>query len=271
VVFKLTAAKKLTVLHNFDATGATQDGVRPYAGLVQTSNGQFYGVASAGGTNAAGTLYSITSTGVYATMYNFVPATGSLPYATPIQHTFGYLVGEATSGGAAGHGTLFRYSDNNLRQSFLRLLPTSGVVSQPVGILGQDFIGTNTVKFNGTDAAFSVVSDNYISTSVPSGATTGLVTTTGSQRNQKSNQKFLVTPVVLSFSPPNGPVGTQVTITGNSFTGATKVTFGGAKAVFSVDSYTQITATVPTKAKTGKIQVTTKGGTADSPTAFTVN
>jgi hypothetical protein len=50
------------------------------------------------------------------------------------------------------------------------------------------------------------------------------------------------------------------------------VTFGGVKAtVKSVDSYTQITATVPAKAKTGKIQVTTPGGTADSPTAFTVN
>jgi uncharacterized protein (TIGR03437 family) len=62
-----------------------------------------------------------------------------------------------------------------------------------------------------------------------------------------------------------------VTITGNSFTGATKVTFGGVKAtVFSVDSYTQITATVPVGAVTGKIQVTTAGGTATSRTAFTV-
>ena len=87
-----------------------------------------------------------------------------------------------------------------------------------------------------------------------------------------SNQKFLVTPVVLSFSPASGSVGTPVVITGNSLTGATKVTFGGVKAiVVSVDSYTQITATVPTNAKTGKIQVTTPGGTATSATAFTVN
>jgi uncharacterized protein (TIGR03437 family) len=66
-------------------------------------------------------------------------------------------------------------------------------------------------------------------------------------------------------------VGTQVTITGTSFTGATKVTFGGVKAtMFSVDSNTQITATVPTGAKTGKIQVTTPGGTATSSGVFTV-
>jgi hypothetical protein len=60
-------------------------------------------------------------------------------------------------------------------------------------------------------------------------------------------------------------------ITGNSLKGATKVTFGSKKAIFSVDSYTQITATVPVGAVTGKIQVTTPGGTAVSPTAFTVN
>jgi uncharacterized protein (TIGR03437 family) len=66
-------------------------------------------------------------------------------------------------------------------------------------------------------------------------------------------------------------VGTQVTISGNSFNGATKVTFGGVKAtVFSVDNDAQITATVPTGAVTGKIQVTTQDGTASSSTDFTV-
>jgi len=48
-------------------------------------------------------------------------------------------------------------------------------------------------------------------------------------------------------------------------------TFGGVKATtFSVDSDIQITATVPTGAKTGKIAVTTPGGTAVSKDAFTV-
>jgi hypothetical protein len=38
-----------------------------------------------------------------------------------------------------------------------------------------------------------------------------------------------------------------------------------------VDSYAQITATVPTGAKTGKIGVTTPGGTVTSAATFTVN
>jgi uncharacterized repeat protein (TIGR03803 family) len=273
VVFKLTKAKKakLTVLYNFDATGATTDGVRPYAGLIQASDGNFYGVTSAGGLNAAGTLYKITSTGVYATLYNFASATGSLPFATLLQHTNGKLYGEATNGGAHAHGAFFSF-DLGLGP-FITLHPTSGVVGQPVDILGQGLSQSTSVRFTlNVPASADVFGDTFMTTSVPNNATTGVVKVLLTQGHLTSNQKFLVTPVVLSFSPPSGPVGAQVVITGNSLTGATNVTFGGVKAtVKSVDSYTQITATVPVKAKTGKIQVTTPGGTADSPTAFTVN
>jgi uncharacterized repeat protein (TIGR03803 family) len=273
VVFKLTAAEKpkLTVLHNFDATGATTDGIRPYAGLVQANDGNFYSVASAGGTNAAGTIYKITSSGVYTTLYNFVSATGSLPFATLIQHTNGKFYGEATTGGAAGHGALFSF-DAGLGP-FITIRPTSGLVDQPVDILGQSLSQSTSVRFTpNVSASANVFGDTYMTTAVPDNATTGVVKVLLTQGQLTSNQKFLVTPVVLSFNPPSGPVGTQVVITGNSLAGATKVTFGGVKAtVVSVDSYTQITATVPAKAKTGKIQVTTPGGTADSPTPFTVN
>jgi len=274
VVFKLTKAKKatLTVLYNFDATGATTDGVRPYAGLIQASDGNFYGVTSAGGTNAAGTLYKITKTGTYSRLYNFASATGSLPFATLRQHTNGKLYGEATSGGATGHGALFSF-DLGLKP-FISLHPTSGLVGDAVEILGQGLSQIQTtVRFEpNVPANADVISDTYITTSVPDTATTGLVYVLLPQGWVPSDQKFLVTPVILNFSPPSGPVGTQVVITGNSLTGATSVTFGGVKAtVKSVDSYTQITATVPTKGKTGKIVVTTPGGTSTSPTVFTVN
>ncbi|MGA7907024.1 MAG: IPT/TIG domain-containing protein, partial [Candidatus Sulfotelmatobacter sp.] len=73
-----------------------------------------------------------------------------------------------------------------------------------------------------------------------------------------------------SFSPPAGPVGTTVTITGAGLTQASKVTFNGTSAAFTVNSDAQVTATVPTGATTGKIGVTTKGGTATSTTTFTI-
>jgi hypothetical protein len=65
-------------------------------------------------------------------------------------------------------------------------------------------------------------------------------------------------------------VGTQVVITGMSFTQTTAVRFGTKTATFTVNSDTQITTTVPIGAVTGKIQVTTQGGNASSATVFTV-
>jgi alcohol dehydrogenase (cytochrome c) len=147
------------------------------------------------------------------------------------------------------------------------------IVGRPVTYAaGRGFTGATSVTYNGTSASYSVTSDTYISATVPSGAGTGFVNVVTPGGTLTSNLEFRVTPTVASFSPASGPVGTQVTITGNSLTQASKVTFGGVKAVvFSVNSDTKITATVPAGAVTGKIQVTTPGGTATSLTAFTVN
>jgi hypothetical protein len=68
-----------------------------------------------------------------------------------------------------------------------------------------------------------------------------------------------------------GPVGKQVRITGVSLTQTTAVAFDGVAATnFSVDSDTQVTATVPPGATTGPIVITTAGGTAISTKSFTV-
>lgn len=77
-------------------------------------------------------------------------------------------------------------------------------------------------------------------------------------------------PVISGFSPASGPVGTIVSVSGSSFGGATGVGFNGVAAVFSVVSPTQISATVPAGATTGKVTVTTPGGTASSASSFTV-
>jgi len=260
----------LTVLYNFNAKPASVDGKFPDGGLVQATDGTFYGVTDGGGTNGQGTLFKITSAGVYTVLYNFASATGAVPQNTLRLHTNGKFYGQANSGGANSLGAIFSF-DIGLKP-FISTLPTSGKVAKAVGILGGGFTGTTSVAFNGKVATYTVPSGTYISTSVPAGATTGSVTATTPTGSLASIRKFRVTPVASSFAPTSGPVGTSVVITGNSFTGATKVTFGGVAAtVFTVNSYSQITATVPAAAVTGKIQVSTPGGTASSPTAFTVN
>jgi hypothetical protein len=81
-------------------------------------------------------------------------------------------------------------------------------------------------------------------------------------------------PTVISFTPTSGPVGTEVTIVGTNFSGVTSVAFNGippgGTASFTVDSGTQIRATVPTGATTGKISVTNPAGTGASANDFVV-
>lgn len=77
-------------------------------------------------------------------------------------------------------------------------------------------------------------------------------------------------PTISSFSPTSGGVGTSVTISGSNFTGASSVSFNNQGASFTVNSSSQITATVPNCSSTGQIRVSTAGGTATSSGSFTV-
>ena len=271
IIYKITPTGTFTLLHSFGGV-AQSDGSLPLAGLVLGTDGNLYGTAQ-GGTLNSGTFYKVTTTGVVTLLHNSCSSTGCadgfFPQTPLMQHTDGKFYGSTESGGSKGGGVFFSL-DTGLAK-FAGLVNWFGKVGKTVEILGQGFTGTTKVSFNSVPATFTVVSDTYLTAVVPSGATTGFVNVVTPTGTLKSNRKFLVQPSILSFTPTSGAVGTPVTITGTSFTGATKVTFGGVKAVtFSVDTDSQITATVPTGALTGKIAVTTPGGTATSTTDFTV-
>jgi hypothetical protein len=81
--------------------------------------------------------------------------------------------------------------------------------------------------------------------------------------------EFTTAPVVRSFSPSAGIAGTKVTIKGANFSNASAVKLDGtATASFTLDSPTQITATVPSTATTGTIGVTTPNGSGWSSSSF---
>ncbi len=270
VVFKITASGQFTVLHNINAT---TDGSNPLAGLVQATDGNLYGTTYGGGAKSDGTMFRISPIKPYPykVLYNFDGTTGANPQVTMFQNTNGILYGDTSAGGNINNVSdgVF-YSLSLGLKPFVSLLFSSGKVGQTVEILGQGFTGTKGVSFNGTAAAFKVSSATYMTATVPNGATTGSVTVTTSAGTLTSNKKFRVTPQIVSFKPTSGAPGTVVTITGVSLTQSTKITFGGVPATFKVNSDTQVTATVPTGAKTGKIAITTAGGTAVSPGIFTV-
>lgn len=78
-------------------------------------------------------------------------------------------------------------------------------------------------------------------------------------------------PVIDSFSPTSGPIGTVVDILGTDLGGTTQVAFhGNVSAAFSVVSDGELTAVVPPGAVTGRIKVTTSSGTAASVASFQV-
>jgi uncharacterized repeat protein (TIGR03803 family) len=278
VIFKITAGGKYTVLHNFEPGAG--EGNQPSSSLTQATDGMLYGVTYyGGGTANDGTLYRITTTGTFATLHSFCSATGCTDGSgpnTPLrQNTNGVLYGTTYSGGTSTNcefacGVV--YSLNIDKGAFASLASTSGKEAAQINIFGQGFSSSSVVKFGGTQAKTVTRSGTtFLTATVPAEALTGSVTVTTGATTLTSSQTFKVTPTLTSFDPPSGPVGTPVTITGTGFTQATKVTFDGKSAAFTVVSDTEVTATVPTTAITGKIAVITKGGSASSTTSFTVN
>jgi uncharacterized repeat protein (TIGR03803 family) len=187
VIFSITSTGKLNVLHNFSGS----DGVQPRGGLVQASDGKLYGTSSEGGTHECGTIFVVDLEGTFSKLYDFDYTTGCASQVSLLQHTNGVLYGDTEQGGS-GNGLGVFYSFNVDLRPFVRLLPASSEIGKTIGILGQGFKGTTRVSFNGTAASFTVVSETYLTATVPHGATTGFVTVTTPSGKLKSNTKFRV-------------------------------------------------------------------------------
>jgi uncharacterized repeat protein (TIGR03803 family) len=268
--YLLTSSGTFSVLHNFSSA---TDGHQALT-LTLATDGNAYGVAvSGGGSLNCGTIFELNATGAFSVLHNFDNTHGCNPtggYLT--QGTDGKLYGLASNGGAFGSGVFFCL-DLGLNP-FAILMNTSGKEGSTVEILGQGFSKTSSVvQFGGVAATKIVVTGStYILATVPAGALTGRVIVITGATTLPSSRTFSVLPTLTTFSPSSGPMGTPVMIMGTGLTQTTKVTFGGVAAtVVMVNSDKQVTANVPTGAKTGKIVVTTDGGSVTSKTSFTVN
>jgi hypothetical protein len=78
-------------------------------------------------------------------------------------------------------------------------------------------------------------------------------------------------PIITYFGPLSGAIGATVTIHGYSFVGASSVTIGAVSfASYTVVDSNTITGTIPSASISGKLSVTTTGGTGQSVETFTV-
>ena len=111
--FKITPAGELTTLYSFCAQPGCADGNGPWAGLVQASDGSFYGTTYSGGANFGGTVFKLTPAGSLTTLHGFCAqdgcADGEEPVAGLVQASDGNFYGTTTYGGAyTSYGTVFK-------------------------------------------------------------------------------------------------------------------------------------------------------------------
>ena len=204
-VFKITPSGTLTTVYSFCSQSGCADGDDPVAGLVQATDGNFYGTTDYGGAGkygSGGTVFKITPSGKLTTLYSFCSQSrctdGEYPYAALVQATNGDFYGTTYVGGATiggcmlGNGCGKVFSLSVSLGPFVETQTTSGKVGAAVKILGSDLIGATSVTFNGTAATFTVVSRYLITTTVPAGATTGTVQVVTPNGTLSSNLPFRV-------------------------------------------------------------------------------
>src|SRR5664280_1152151 len=103
-VFRITPSGKLTTMHAFNGS----DGYSPIAGLVEATDGNFYGTTAWGGANDYGTVFKITPSGMLSTLYSFAGPDGANVFGGVNKASDGNFYGTTFSGGASDNGTVFR-------------------------------------------------------------------------------------------------------------------------------------------------------------------
>jgi uncharacterized repeat protein (TIGR03803 family) len=112
-VFQLSSAGTLTTLYSFCSQTNCTDGAGPFAGVIQATDGNFYGTTAAGGTNGvgsndSGTVFEITPEGTLTTLSSFDGTDGGWVTTGLVQGTDGNFYGTTDAGGIYGGGTVFK-------------------------------------------------------------------------------------------------------------------------------------------------------------------
>jgi len=270
-VFTVTPTGKLTTLYSFCAQASCTDGASPGAGLIQATDGNFYGTTEGGGQlhsplcakfGGCGTVFKITPEGKLTTLYRFCArrncTDGAFPDATLVQATDGYFYGTTGHGGTynppcdAGCGTVFVISPTTLTvlHSFCSLTGCTDGMS-PGGLVQS----TNGILYGITG------SGGQTSTNC------GTITDPGCGTVYSLNMGL--GPFVKT-NPAMGKVGSVVGILGNNLKGTTSVSFNGTSTTFTVWSGSYIKAAVPVGATSGYVTVTTPNETLTSNVPFHV-
>jgi uncharacterized repeat protein (TIGR03803 family) len=171
-VFKITSQGTLSTLWQFGRNSA--DGTGPEAGLVQGSDGNFYGTTYRGGltnshyTSGCGTLFKITSQGTLTTLWQFNGTNGMEPSGALVQGTDGNFYGTTYTGATNNCGTVFKITSQGTLTTLWQFGVDQTKGADPLGIVqGSDgsFYGTSFLggtNFHGT--VFRITSQGTLTT-----------------------------------------------------------------------------------------------------------
>jgi uncharacterized repeat protein (TIGR03803 family) len=263
-IYRATATGKRTILYNFCHLANCVDGMAP-SQLISVGSA-FYGVTGNGGASTqayctsaggCGTIFLFNAAGELTSLYSFCTQLGCPDGIVPNGLT---AVRTGTSGavtfygttlaggnGVHGSGTIFKMTTFGTRASLTVLHDFCSLNKCADGASTYSSVlqGTNGVFYGATELG---------------GASGG-----GTVYSLDIGLPSFVEPV-----PSSSEVGANVIILGNNLTATTSVSFAGTPATFTVVSDSEITASVPTGAATGELQVTTPTGALSSNVPFHV-
>ncbi len=172
-VFKYTKAGVFSVLHSFNGPPGAAD---PYAGLVEGTDGNFYGTALDAGAAGNGAVYKITPNGAYSLLYSFkAGADGAHPSAPLMQGSDGDFYGTTEFGGTTNSGTVFKITAPGVESVLYSFLGGSDGLNPSAGLIqGSDG------NFYGTTASGGTLNHGTVFKITPAGVETVLYSFQGS-------------------------------------------------------------------------------------------
>ena len=159
-----------TTLFSFGADYTNTDGTSPSAALVQGKDGYLYGTTPSGGAKASGTVFRISTNGIYTTLVSFAGTNGANPVAGLVQGADGNFYGTTTAGGTYNLGTVFKMTSGGTLTTLASFngtngaTPSSVLVQTPNGVLYgvTEYGGANDLDFGGDGAVFKITTNGVL-------------------------------------------------------------------------------------------------------------
>lgn len=244
-IFKITPAGAFTPLHTLVAA---TEGSYPAGSLVLGSDGKFYGTTSGGGTNNAGSIFKVTTTGTLTVLKLLTSASdGSVPKGNLVIGSDGNFYGVTSTGGTNNAGTVFKITaagtytvlrhfnmatDGGNAYGSLILAPVNNLVANPQSVTTTEDVNKKITLTGsgGSPLTFTVVAKpkhgkatgaGFKKTYKPTANYSGLdsftfIVSTGCFSSPPATVKITVTPV--ADAPVLAPVGNKSVVKNTTLT-----------------------------------------------------